>query len=80
VLLAAGKYTFIVTGGTPDGPATMSRLTYRLDGLVRTDPIGIGTEDPSSEPAQPRPQQAPAPTTTNTNPYDGPYTNPYRPT
>jgi len=80
VLLAAGTYTVIVAGGTPDGPESMPRLTYRLDGLVRTDPIGIGTEDPSSEPAQPRPQQAPAPTTTNTSPYDGPYTNPYRPT
>ena len=79
VLLAAGKYTFIVTGGTPDGSLEMPRLTYRLHGLVRTDPIGIGTEDPSSEPAQPRPQAAPTPTTTNTNPYDGPYTNPYRP-
>jgi hypothetical protein len=77
VLFAAGRYTFILTGGTPDGATDLPRLTYHLDGLVRTDPIGIGTEDPSASPAQPTP--APAPTTTSTSPYNGPYTNPYRP-
>jgi hypothetical protein len=77
VLLGAGTYTLIVTGGTRNPMALMPDLTFELEGLVRSDPIGLTPTDPSGEPSQP-PAAAPPPTTTTTGPYTGPYTNPYR--
>jgi hypothetical protein len=76
VLLAAGKYTIIITGGTRNPMALMPDLTFDLEGLVRSDPIGLTPTDPSGDPTQP--PAAPPPTTTTTGPYTGPYTSPYR--
>ena len=77
VLLAAGQYTAIVTGGTRQAADTLPDLSFTLAGLVRNDPIGIGPVDPSSDPTTP--PTAPPPDTTSTKPYDGPYSGPYRP-
>jgi hypothetical protein len=77
VLLAAGTYTLVITGGTRDPMALMPDLTFQLEGLVRSDPIGLTPTDPSGDPTQP-PAAAPPPTTTTTGPYTGPYTSPYR--
>ncbi|HKB01244.1 MAG TPA: PPC domain-containing protein, partial [Gemmataceae bacterium] len=77
VLLGAGTYTLIITGGTRNPLALMPDLTFTLEGLVRSDPIGLTPMDPSGDPSQP-PAAAPPPTTTTTGPYTGPYTNPYR--
>jgi hypothetical protein len=76
VLLRAGTYTLVITGGTRNPMALMPDLTFALEGLVRSDPIGLTPTDPSSDPTQP--PAAPPPTTTTTSPYTGPYTSPYR--
>lgn len=76
VILPAGDYTIIVTGGTRNPMALMPDLTFELEGLVRSDPIGLTPTDPSTDPTQP--PAAPPPTTSTTGPYTGPYTSPYR--
>jgi hypothetical protein len=80
VLLAPGTYTVILTGGTKSPTAIMPDLTVRLDGLVRSDPIGITptntAEEPTRAPTSPPP---PEPVTTAPAPNPDPYTGPYRP-
>jgi hypothetical protein len=76
VLLPAGTYTLVITGGTRSPMALMPDLTFDLEGLVRSDPIGLTPVDPSGDPTQP--PAAPPPTISTTGPYTGPYTSPYR--
>ena len=78
VLLAAGRYTLAVTGGTRSPDAVLPDLTFALDGLVRNDPIGTRPINPITDPTAP-PPPPPPPDTTTTTPYEGPYTGPYRP-
>lgn len=74
VLLAAGHYTLVITGGTRSPEDALPELSFTLEGLVRNDPIGTKPIDPSADPPPP-----PPPDTTTTRPYEGPYTGPYRP-
>jgi Matrixin len=76
VLLGAGRYTVVVTGGTRRSTDRLPDLSFALAVLVRDDPIGIGLVDPSSDPT--KPPSAPPPDATSTKPYEGPYTGPYR--
>jgi hypothetical protein len=77
VLLGPGQYTLIVAAGTADGKTALPDLGFTLTGLVRNDPIGVGSTDPSTDPT--KPPAPPPPNTTTTGTYTGPYTNPYKP-
>jgi hypothetical protein len=83
VLLAAGRYTLLLTGGARDPRMAMPNLDIRLDGLVRSDPIGLGPTDPAADPAPltppPPAEPKPTPVVIAPAPYTGPYTGPYRP-
>jgi hypothetical protein len=73
VLLAAGSYTIVYTAGTPDG-STLPDLTFALDYLIRTDPIGMTPKNTSTSSSG---STSPPPSTTTTTTYQGPYTSPY---
>jgi hypothetical protein len=75
VLLAAGRYTVVVTGGTRLADQVLPNLSFTLEGLVRNDPIGTRPVDVSGDPTGI--PTAPPPDTTITKPYSGPYTGPY---
>ncbi len=75
VLLAAGNYTIIFTAGTPDG-TSLPDLSFTLDVLVRSDPIGLKPANSSDSPTG---GSDTSPTSGPTTTYSGPYTSPYRP-
>jgi Matrixin len=76
VLLQTGTYTIVFSAGTPDG-SSLPDLTFALDELVRTDPIGT---KPTNSASSPSGGTSTPPSTGPTTTYNGPYTNPYRPT
>jgi hypothetical protein len=76
VLLAAGTYTIIFTAGTPEGSWDLPALSFTLDGMVRSDPIGA---QPTNTSGSPSGSSSTAPSSTPTTKYNGPYTEPYRP-
>jgi hypothetical protein len=75
VLLAAGTYTVIFTAGTPDG-SSLPDLSFTLDLMVRTDPIGMAPSDTSGSPSG---GTSKPPSGGSTTTYSGPYSGPYRP-
>ena len=74
VLLAAGRYTVVVTGGTHLPDQALSDLSFTLEGLVRNDPIGTRPIDVSGDPTSI--PTAPPPDTTTTKPYARPVLRP----
>lgn len=75
VLLAAGTYTIVFTAGTPDG-SSLPDLSFSLDLVVRTDPIGTAPSDTSTAPSG---SSGTSPSSGSTTTYNGPYSGPYRP-
>lgn len=75
VLLAAGAYTIVFTAGTADGSA-LPDLSFSLDLVVRTDPIGTTPTNTSSSPSG---GSSTSPSSGSTTTYNGPYSDPYRP-
>ncbi len=74
VVLAPGDYTLVFTAGTWNPNDTLPDLLYCLNGLVRSDPIGLTASGTAGTPTG----STPPPTTTTTKPYTGPYSGPYR--
>lgn len=50
VLLAAGTYRLVVSGGVRDQSLPMPDLGFTLDGVIRNDPIGPVVEDTTAVP------------------------------
>jgi predicted Zn-dependent protease len=75
VLLAAGTYTVVFTAGTSDG-SSLPDLSFTLDIMVRTDPIGMAPSDTSTSPSG---STSTSPSSGSTTTYSGPYSGPYRP-
>jgi hypothetical protein len=55
VLLTAGTYRLVISGGVRDQSLSMLDLGYTLDGMIRTDPIGPAAEDPTAVPVGDQP-------------------------
>jgi predicted Zn-dependent protease len=77
VVLAPGTYTLVFTAGTLDPTAILPDLSFTLDGIIRSDPMGAGSYDTSSSPSGG--SSSPPPSTSSSSTYNGPYSNPYRP-
>ena len=58
--LGVGLYTVKVSGGTQSG-ATLAPLAYNLRMLIRDDPIGPQSIDPTGAPTAPPTSPAPPP-------------------
>jgi hypothetical protein len=50
ILLTAGTYRVVISGGTRDQTQPLPDLAYTLDGQIRTDPIGPEVEDTTAAP------------------------------
>jgi hypothetical protein len=77
-VLAPGTYTLVFSAGTWDPNGILPALSFTLDGLVRSDPMGAGSTDTSSSPSGS--DTSPPPKTSSSTTYTGPYSDPYRPT
>jgi hypothetical protein len=72
VMLAPGTYTVVVTAGTQLAGVSLPSLSYTLDGMIRSDPIGLSGTNTSTSPTG-----STTTTTTTTKPYTGTYSSPY---
>lgn len=83
VALPPGEFYVRFAAGTKDKTKTLPNLSFKLEGLVASDPIGPTPTDPTCEPSSsPSPPQEPEPTYAPSSyeyPSD-PYGDPYAPT